>query len=234
MSSAHPLSVTHEPVALDEGEDAADALLARSGALHTGVVLWLAFLAFAGSAPGLTGDAFLGKAPIFALLVVMGASMAFLRRFPVAPLVGLLLLSLGAGGLLGLLDRAALPGLGTTFALAVTVAEAVALSSLLARRPSLSAPLSLAVAAAVTGALAYLLDGGIVPSTPAGIAAGGAGAIAFVLHARYAEGAVVTRHGAHQIAHAALTRWTEGLRAIVLALQRFFSGEDDLRRGAST
>lgn len=234
MSFAHHLSATYEPVALDEGEDAADTLLARSGALHTGVVLLLAFVAFAGSAPGLTGGAFLGKAPVFALLIVIGASMAFLWRSPAAPLVGLLLLALGAGCLLGLLDRAALPGLGTTFALAVTLAEAVALSSLLARRPSLSAPLSLAVAAAVTGALAYLLDGGTVPSTPAGIAVGGTAAIAFVLHARYAEGAVVTRHGAHQIAHAALTRWIEGFRGIVLALHQFFSGEDDLRRGAST
>lgn len=204
--------------AVDEGQASSEIFLRRSGAVHVGYVLLLAFVAFAGSEPGISGALLEGKALVCAALLLFGVGTLLLPGSSAAALVGLGLLAAGGGGLLALLDAAPLQGLGATFALSVTLAEVSAFTLVLAGRSTLAAPVSLAVAAATTGALAYLLDGGLAASTSLGVAGGGAIAIAFVLHARYAEGAVTLRHASHQVAQAALTRWLEGPRGLLLLL----------------
>lgn len=216
-SLAARLSHADERSAIDEGEAAAEGLVRRSGAVHVAFVMLLSFVAFAGSAPGISSALFEGSAVVWVGLVVVGAATTLIPS-SLGALLGLAFLAVGGGALLAILDHELLPGLATTFALSVTLAEVIALVLVLAARSALSPPISLAAAAATTGALAYLLDGGLAPSTPLGVGAGGALAIAFVLHARYAEGAVTLRHASHHVIQAARTRWVEGLRGVTLLL----------------
>lgn len=235
LSPAWParLSRSADRVAADDGEEAATRLVVGSGGLHIGFVLLLGLAAYAGASP--VGRAlFAQSAAAPWALAAVGLCAALLVSPHAASLVGLACLAVGGGGAIAFLGEGALAGAGPSFAAAVVLAEAVAYGLHLARRPSLVAPVSLAAAALATGALAYVLEGGELAATPWGAGLGGALALAFVTHARYAEGCVAWRHGTSQLAAAALTRWVEAPRRVALALPGFFFPDDDLPGSSST
>jgi hypothetical protein len=220
------------PAAVD-GDAAVLRLLTSSGGLHGALVLVLGLSAYLGASP-----AGLALAPGgFALplaLAGLGLAAALLLAPYATAFLGLTILAGNLGFALGVLGQGTFGGAGVTFAVAVVVAEGAALLLHLGRRASLAAPVSLAAAALCTGALAYLLEGGELAGTPLGTGLGGALALAFVTHARYAEGALAWRHGSAEVAAAALTRWVEGPRVILLALPGFFFPDDDLPGSPST
>lgn len=206
---------TSPRVAALDGEEAARRLTLRSGAAHLGFVALTAFIALgisAGALPLPTPAALAGV--VLLMLVSLVAGVAMSSR-PAAPIVCLPAASLTMGVLIGS-GYGPLTGAGIPFAAGVVAAELAALVALTLKRPRVAVALSILLPAASTSGLAYVLDGGPVAVSPGALFAGGALATLFALHARLAEAVIPLRHGAEQWMAAAMTRWADGARVLVL------------------
>lgn len=202
--------------------DSAAQLRLRSGGVWLLGVLAAGLVAWTASRIELSNATWIGGGGVLA--AVATGLLSRRARAAVAALFGV---SAGVGLLAAGADRGVLEGLAPALALAWGLAEAGAVLALALGRPALAAPAAVAVAAATTGGLAWVLDAGIVPATPWGVAAGGALAVVLTLHARWGEGAIGARHGAGQLWHAAATRFLEGPRGIVVRVVGLFSSDDD-------
>lgn len=212
-----PLLRTNPAVAIRAGQIASRRLLIRSGAVHLLAVATCAFLSLACAAGVIPAPSagFMGLvALVFLVVLVVGTRFAATRGLPGACL-GLAAISLGilTGG-----GEGALTGAGIPFGVALFSAELGAFTLRLADRNTWIAGTSLMFPAVTTSALIYGLDGSDVHVGVTGYVAGAVAATFFVWHARLAENIVPWRHGIHDVAAAAFSRWGEGARVLWLRI----------------
>ena len=217
---------TSPRVAARDGEEASHRLVIRSGALHLGFVALAAFIALglaAGALPRPDPTALAGVSILFIVSLIVGVALS---EKAIAPLVCLPAAALSAGALVGS-AQGPLLGVGIPFAAGVVAAELLALAAWMGKRPRLVVPLALLAPAVTTGLVAYGFDGGPLAPTPWGLVVGSALATVFALHARLAEGVLSLRHGADQPFAAALSRWAEGARVLIVRILKV-SADDEI------
>jgi hypothetical protein len=219
-------------VAREEGEDKERSLLLRSGAAHLVAVAVSSLACFLLSTPALHDLALHAHLPSgVAILAATGLGLWLPRGAPAA--LAVVALALGTG-VFAASFAVHLPGLGVTLGLAWASAEVCALGARLGGRSAWAAPASIIAVVLATAALSWTLERSELASSPGGIATGGALALAFALHARWGEGAAALRHASSQVAAAALTRWLEVPREILLWGIRSAAGESDPSESTST
>ncbi len=198
---------------------------AGSALVRASIPLHLAGVAiFAGTAFLWSGTALLPillRAPWLppALLVTALAAAVYAPRSRAVATVCLLVVPLLLGASIAALVEPRLPGAGPATAVCVVAGECAAAALLYARHPRLAAAAALLAPVVLVPLLVLLAERGLtggVASTPWGIGAAAVLADAVAVAARAGEGAAPWRHAPAQKVEAALSRFLELPRSLLL------------------